>query len=282
MPEIIQHLAHQRQLREIVGEEPARGKDLPEGSAREQDHQQHRKEEAGNGVAHDHHARGPDVKARAVLHRLLNAQRNRDGVGEQRHPQPQRDRHWQLLLDEAQHGGVAEIAAAEVEGGVVLHHQEEAFGGGLVEAELLFQLLDEFRIKPLRAAIARIGGLRLQAGAHVIGARADAPGGALVEPLQLREHALHWPARRKLHDDEGDQQDPQDRGDHQQKTSRDVSSHVSSALHAQTFRFLLIPPPGGGRAGAEFRRLRGTGEDVPIGDARLARIPHRHPVAPRP
>ena len=48
---------------------------------------------------------------------------------------------------------VAEIAVAEIEARIVPQHQAEAFERRLVEAELLFQLGDEFGVEALRAAI---------------------------------------------------------------------------------------------------------------------------------
>ncbi len=50
-------------------------------------------------------------------------------------------------------GDVAEIALAEIEAGIVPEHQAEALERRLVEAELLLELCDEFRVEPLRAAI---------------------------------------------------------------------------------------------------------------------------------
>ena len=48
-------------------------------------------------------------------HRLADAERDRDQVGQQRHPEAERDRDRQLLLDQLQHADVAEIALAEIE-----------------------------------------------------------------------------------------------------------------------------------------------------------------------
>src|SRR4029077_1231991 len=85
--------------------------------------------------------------------RLFDAERDRDQIGQQRHPDAKRDRHRQLLLDQLQHTDVAEITLAEIEADVVPQHDSEALIGRLVEAELLFELLDKFRIEALRAAI---------------------------------------------------------------------------------------------------------------------------------
>ena len=58
-------------------------------------------------------------------------------------------------LISSQHRHVAIIALAEIEGRIVAHQNPEPFQRRLVEAVLLFQLLDEFGIEALRAAIAR-------------------------------------------------------------------------------------------------------------------------------
>src|SRR5690606_14835995 len=97
------------------------------------------------------------IEGRAVLHRLADAERDRDQIGNQRDPQAERDRYRHFLQDQVDHGNVAEIALAEIEAGIVPNHQAEALERWLVEAELLLQLGDEFGIEPLRAAIPRIG-----------------------------------------------------------------------------------------------------------------------------
>src|SRR5262249_61874007 len=98
----------------------------------------------------DDHRRGPGVEARAVGNRLAHTERNRDEVGEYRQPKPERDRDRELFLDQLNHADIAEIALAEIEAGVVPHHQQEGIWRGLVEAELLFQILDQFGIEALR------------------------------------------------------------------------------------------------------------------------------------
>ena len=79
--------------------------------------------------------------------------------------------------------------------------------GRLVEAELRFELLDELRVEPLRAAIAGggVAGTRARAAGalprrEVAAAAGDAGGGAGILPLQLRDDALHRAAGRELHD----------------------------------------------------------------------------------
>ncbi len=91
----------------------------------------------------------------------------------------------------------------------------------LVEAELLFQFLDEFWIEPLRAAIfarhvpARAAG-RALIGAEIAAAAADTGGGGHFRAGKLRDDALHRPAGSKLHHDETDKHDPEKRRDHEQ------------------------------------------------------------------
>ncbi len=128
---------------------PLKREDVPERAAGEQHDQQHREQEGRDGIADDDHGGRPDIEFRTVTHRFCHAQRNRDDVGNKGQPKPQRDRNRQLLLDQFQHRHIAEIALPEIEHGVVPDHQEEAFVRRLVEAELLFQLLDEFRVEAL-------------------------------------------------------------------------------------------------------------------------------------
>ena len=167
---------------------------------------------------------------RAVLHRLADAERDRDQIGQQRHPDPERHRDRQLLLDQLQHADVAEIALAEIEAREIPQHQREAFRRRLVEAELLFQALDEIGIEPLRAAVFRPDGIAGRAGlaarAEIAAGRARNPRGAAgVGAAELRDHALHRPARRELHHHERHEQDPEQGRDHQQNAAGDVGAH---------------------------------------------------------
>ena len=153
----------------------------------------------GNGVTDDDDARGPDVELRAVAHRLADAERDRDQVAQQRHPDAERNRDRQFFLDQLQHADVAKIALAEIEADVVPHHDEKTLVGRLVEAELLFQAFDELRIEALGAAVFGIdvdlaAGGRRAAGAEIAAGRAgNARGGAGVVAGQLRDDALHRP-----------------------------------------------------------------------------------------
>ena len=229
MPEIIEDFLPPGELRPIVGGQPAQREQIEERAAREQDDEQDREQEARDRIADDDDAGGPGVETRAVHHGLADAERDRDQIGQQRHPDAERHRDRQLLLDQLQHADVAEIALAEIEAGVIPQHQEKALMRRLVEAELLFQALDEFGIEPLRAAIFRgrgvepLSALRLSARAEIAARRAgNARGRAGVGAGQLRDHALDRPARRELHHDERNQHDPEQGRDHEQDAADDI------------------------------------------------------------
>src|SRR5262249_35667222 len=136
---------------------------------------QDRDQESRQCVTDDDDRRRPDVEARTVGDGLTDTERNSDQVTEQGHPDAERDRDRQLLLDELDHRGVAEIALAEVEGRVVADHQEETLVGRLVEAELLLKVLDEFRIEALRTAVFRRSRIDLRAALHRVSAGKIAP-----------------------------------------------------------------------------------------------------------
>ena len=172
--------------------------------------------------------------------RLADAERDRDQIGHQRHPDAERHRDRKLLLDELDHAGVAEIALAEIEGRKIPDHQPEALVGRLVEAELLFQALDEFGVEALRAAIL---GTDIAAGSHLpLPARTevaalrtrDARCRAGIAARDLRDDALDRPARRKLHDDKRNEHDPEQSRDHEQDAAQDIGGHsvpVSQGCH---------------------------------------------------
>ena len=216
---------------EIVGGEPAQREDLPERAAAEQNHQQDREQEARDRIAENDQRRGHGVEARAVSHRLPDAERNRDRVGDERHPHAERDRDRQLLLDQLEHRHVTIIALAEVEGRIVAHENPEPLERRLVEAVLFLELLDEFRIEALRAAIARrdVAARLRRAGADLAAAAAEPSRRALVRALQLRDRALDRPAGHELHDRERDRHDAEDGRDHQKQAAQDIGEHASSA-----------------------------------------------------
>src|SRR5262249_53758026 len=126
---------------------------------------------------------------------------------------------------------VAEIALAEIEAEVIPHHDEEALVGGLIEAELLLQLLDERGIEPARAAIFGVDGvgagtaLHLPARTEIPARTADAGGGAGLRAAELGDDVLDRSARRELHDNEGRQHDAEQGRDHEQDAPDDVGGH---------------------------------------------------------
>src|SRR3984893_19472578 len=104
------------------------------------------------------------------------------------------------MLDQIDHLRVAEIALAEIEADVIPQHDEEALIGRLVEAELLFQLLDERGVEPARAAVFRVDGVGAGAALHLparteipAGRTGDARGRAGVRPGELGNEVLPRP-----------------------------------------------------------------------------------------
>src|ERR1700733_2296328 len=126
VPEIIEDFFPPRKLRPAVGGQSAQREDIEERAAGKQDDEQDREQESGDRVADDDHTGRPHVELRAVAHGLADAERYRNQITEQRHPDPERDRDRQLLPDELQDADVAEIALAEVEAHVVPQHEEKA------------------------------------------------------------------------------------------------------------------------------------------------------------
>ena len=159
------------------------------------------------------------------MNSLPDTERDGDEIDQQRRPDAQRDRDRHLVEHQIDHRFVAKITAAEIEPQIVPHHQQEAFVQRLVEAELLFQLLDKFRVEPLRAPVfAGIGGgaraglqgcLRAGAGFAAAGA-ADPRGGAHIRAGQLGDDLFHRSAGGELHDSEINHHDPEQGRDDQQ------------------------------------------------------------------
>src|ERR1700728_3834659 len=221
MPEIVENLFPPGKLRPAFRNETAQREDLPERAAGEQHDQQDREQKAWNCVADNDDARGPYVELRAVAHRLADAERDRDEVAQQRHPDAKRDRYRQVLLDQLEHADIAEIALAEIEAQIVPHHQEEALVGRLVEAELLLQALDEGRVESLGAAVFRAdvelrAGLQGAMGKIAAGRAGNTRRRAGIAAAQLSDDALHRTARSELNHDERRQHDAENRGDHEQ------------------------------------------------------------------
>src|SRR5438105_6927995 len=140
---------------DIVRKQSSKREDVVKRATGEQDDEQNCDQKSGDGIADDDDTRRPYVETRAVSDGFLDAERDRDQITEQSEPEAERDRDRQLVLDELKHTCIAKITLAEIEADVIPQHQEEALVGRLIEAELLLQLFDEFRIEPLRAAIFR-------------------------------------------------------------------------------------------------------------------------------
>ena len=101
---VVEHFADERQLREVV-RRGAQREQLPERAAAEQHEQQHAEHEARNRIADEHDEARRDVERRAVAHRLCDAERHRYQVREEERPQPDADRHGQLLHDQRPRSG---------------------------------------------------------------------------------------------------------------------------------------------------------------------------------
>src|SRR5260370_23130174 len=87
--------------RPIVRHDPAQGKPMEIAASGEEDDEQDGEKKTGNGVTADDDAARPNIKAAAVAHRFANAERERDGMADERRPQAQRDRNPPLLPAEA-------------------------------------------------------------------------------------------------------------------------------------------------------------------------------------
>ena len=117
-------------------------------------------------------------------------------------------------------------------------HDEKAFIGRLIEAELLFQTFDEFGIEPLRATVFRVhihlrAALRRAACAKVAaGGTGNARRRTGIGAGELGDDAFDRSARRELHDDEGHQHDPENRGNHKEDAPENVSGHRAITIFA--------------------------------------------------
>ncbi len=157
---------------------------------------------------------------------------------------PERDRDRQLLLDELEDGDVAEVALAEIERQIVLHHQEEALVRRLVEAELLLEALDELGVEALGAAVFRghgIGGALAELGprglaAHAVAAAAaDLLADRALGAGELGDDLLDGAARRELHDREADQHDADHRRHDEECALQEICGHRSVPLPYMPF-----------------------------------------------
>ena len=175
----------------------------------------------------------PHVEGRAVLHRLADAERDRDQIGKQRDPEADRDRDRHLFEDELHHRDVAEIAVAEIEAGIVPEHHAEAFERRLVEAELLFQLGDEFGVEPLRTAVFGRGLAGTCRDCPARPARRPPPPESRVAAAlagELGDDLLDRSARRELDDGKGNRHDAEQGRDHQKDAPEDIGGHQAETL----------------------------------------------------
>src|SRR6185369_10793449 len=237
MPEVIEDLLPPGQLPPTLRHQPAQRKPVKERASGEQDDQQNGEEEPGDGVADDNDAGRPDVETGAIAYGLPDTKRNRDQICQQRHPDPERHRYRQLLLDQLQYADIAEIAFSKIKADVIPEHQPKALVGRLVEAKLLFKLLDELGVETLCAPVLRArridlrGPLRHAAAAEVASRRAgNARRCAGLGSRQLGNHLLDGPARRKLHHDECNKHDPEHRRDHEQNAADDICAHCPISM----------------------------------------------------
>ena len=200
---------------------------------------------------------GPDVEGRAVAHGLGDAERDRHQVDEQRRPQPERDRHRQLLDDQVDDAAVPEEALAEVERErSSSDHAHEALGGGRSKP----YWRSSWRISsgsmpraPRYLSATSPAGRRLgpRSGLAAAGA-ADPRRRVDGRALEAGDHQLDRPAGRGLDDDEVDEHDAEERGDDQQEAADDVGEHrraprlLGNLALAPGERGLLlrVDPPG--------------------------------------
>ena len=87
MPEIVDDALRPGKLRPIVGGEAAQREPVEEGSAGEEDDEEDGEQEARHRIGDDDHSGRPDVERRSVPHRLADAERDGDRVGDEHHPQ---------------------------------------------------------------------------------------------------------------------------------------------------------------------------------------------------
>ena len=235
----------------VVGDQAAQREPLRITAAGEQHDQQDGEQEGRNGAQHHQHGRAPEVEMRAVTHGLSDAERDRDEVGEKRRPQAERQGHRHLVDHEVDDAAVAEEARAEVEDGIVLHHQQEALADRPVEAVHLLDALDQLGRQAARAAIGAVAANRARlvavvvAAAHHLARRAaaEALGGAHGRALDARDHLLDRAAGGGLHDEEVQHHDAKQRRHHQDQPAQDVGEHYRVAARITSCPRAAAPCP---------------------------------------
>ena len=122
-----------------------------------------------------------------------------------------------------------EVTSSEIEPRVIPDEKQEALMRRLVEAELLFEILDDLRVEALRAAIARRTRVEISGSCvWAIGLAA-----AAIEPVgrryvgagELRNRLFDRTARSELDHQKGDQHDSENCGNDQEQASNDISEH---------------------------------------------------------
>ena len=230
MPEVVSDAGWPGQAIPVVRDQAAQGEPLGEAPAGEQQDQQDGEEKGGNGVADGHDARGPGIEARSVAHRLGDAERDRDQVGDERGPKADRDRDRHLLDHEIDHRGIAEETLAEIEAGIVAQHDEVALQDRLVEAVVFLDPLDEGRVEAAGSAIgaglvlAARGGGR-PAAQHFASGPRDAGGRGLSRALELGQQLLHRAAGCHLDDEEVEGHDAEQGRHDEQQAANEVGEH---------------------------------------------------------
>ncbi len=95
VPGVIAHARRPAPVRGALAGQPAQREPMEVAAAGKQHDQQDREQEARHRVADQHHRAGGDIEPAAVVHRLADAERDRDHIDQQRGPQPERDRNRQ-------------------------------------------------------------------------------------------------------------------------------------------------------------------------------------------
>ena len=139
------------------------------------------------------------------------------------------------------------------------------------------------------AEVRRRRGARRLRGAAVSRAAAAADAGGRLDavPADARDHLLHRAARRRLHDDEVDQHDAEERRDDQEEAAEDIGEHRAATVACSAPRPRAPPPSAASthqvsKPSAYFGTTRGPAELVPVGDAEGLDVPVRdHVVAPQ-
>ena len=191
--------------------------------------------------------RGPDVEARAVAHRLGDAERDRDrDRSSSVVHRPSEIDTGSLSIIRSITGALRKKLLAEIEGEIVAASSCRKRSPAACRSRTACSM----RWMSSGAGRARRGSCspppsRRSAGAARLAAAAarEARGGADRGALELGDHLLDRPARRRLDDDEIDHHDAEQRRDHQQQAAQDVGEH-RQASRCSTVAAHCLPPVG--------------------------------------